>query len=339
MLVCEAGLSTKDEVTEISGRGVGMDVVRANIERVGGSLGIDTTPGSGTRILVNVPLTLSIVPSLLLRCGGQTFAIPRSYVEEVVRVDADDIKIDTMGGAQVAVLREGRFPVVCLADVLGLQRTGDAASRMLVLIRLVGGDIFALAIDEVDNLEELVIKPIAPALMDTGLYVGTAQLDNGRAMLMLDVSGIARSAGILREVDYLARDARQRDEADAEIERVQALVFECLDGLRSAAPLADVGRIERILPQSVRRDEHGTHVVVDGTVMQIEIAANTALPDGRFECLRYADAKGERLYPVRRVVDICAVPADEFATGTLVLAGEIVRVKSLGRALGQQEKA
>ena len=339
MLVCQAGLSTKEEVTEISGRGVGMDVVRANIERVGGSLGIDTTPGSGTRMLVNVPLTLSIVPSLLIRSGGQTFAIPRSYVEEVVRVDAEDVEMGTMGGADVAILREGRFPVVSLAEALELDWAEDSASRMLVLIRLVGGDIFALAIDEVDNLEELVIKPIAPALMATGLYVGAAQLDNGRPMLMLDVSGIARSVGLLRDVDYLSRDNQHRQDADVEIERVQALVFEDMDRLGSAVALDQVCRIERILPEKVRRDAKGTHVLVDGEILPIDLPDGQDLPEGRFECLRFTGEGGERLYPVRKVLDICAVPATEFRSGTIILSDEIVRVQNLGRAIGQQEKA
>ena len=191
-LICAPGLSTASEVTAVSGRGVGMDVVRANIEKIGGSLLIDSTPGSGTRMMLNIPLTLSIVPSLTIGVDNQTFAIPRSYVEEIVRTAGEEMDSAQIGGRQFITLRGQRIACVGLDEILGLESSCPPEARLYVLIRLVGGDIFGLAVDAIHNHEELVVKPIAPVLMACGFYVGTTQLDDGSPVPMLDVSGVGQ---------------------------------------------------------------------------------------------------------------------------------------------------
>src|SRR5690606_15332257 len=139
-----------------------MDVVRANIEKIGGSLTIDSTPGSGTRMMLNVPLTLSIVPSLTIGVAGHTFAIPRSYVEEIVRASSEELDRAQIGGGDFLTARGQRTACIGLAAVLGLNSGPPREARLYVLIPLVGGDTFGLAADAIHNHEELVVKPSAP---------------------------------------------------------------------------------------------------------------------------------------------------------------------------------
>src|SRR6478735_1515365 len=143
-LVYEAGLSTAESVTSISGRGVGMDVVRANIEKFGGTLEIESLPGEGTRFLICVPLTLSILPSLTVEAGGQTFAIPRSYVEEIVSTAGGQLEFAQVGERRYLTFRDRRLACVSLDDALGL---GEKEASLFVILRLGWGDLYALAVD------------------------------------------------------------------------------------------------------------------------------------------------------------------------------------------------
>jgi two-component system chemotaxis sensor kinase CheA len=236
-LICEPGLSTAKQVTAVSGRGVGMDVVRANIEKIGGSLMIDSTPGSGTRMMLNIPLTLSIVPSLTIGIGKQVFAIPRSYVEEIVRNSGEEMDSTQIGGREFITVRGQRIACVGLDEILRLESSYPPEARLYVLIRLVGGDLFGLAVDAIHNHEELVVKPIAPVLMACGFYVGTTQLDDGSPVPMLDVSGVARSAGMIREVkDRSLRKERRHERPDERV-LAPALLFRGFDGRERAVEM------------------------------------------------------------------------------------------------------
>ena len=119
-LIFEAGLSTAKQVTAISGRGVGMDVVRSNVERIGGIVEVDSRLGEGTRMTLRVPLTLTIIPALTVSIGGQHFAIPRSAIDEIVRANGESVTLENLGGAGIATIRGRRVPEIALADVLGL---------------------------------------------------------------------------------------------------------------------------------------------------------------------------------------------------------------------------
>src|SRR4051812_8052699 len=178
-LIFEAGLSTANQVTAISGRGVGMDVVRSNIERIGGIVEVDSKFGEGTRMTLRVPLTLTIIPALTVSIAGQHFAIPRSAIDEIVRANGESVRLERLGGAGVATIRGRRVPQVSLADILGLESQVDEIDRTLIVLRLSGGDVYALSVDRIHDHEELVVKPAAPAVMATGLYAGTTLADDG----------------------------------------------------------------------------------------------------------------------------------------------------------------
>ena len=199
-LIFEAGLSTANAVTAISGRGVGMDVVRSNVERIGGIVEVDSAVGRGTRMTLRVPLTLTIIPALTVSIGDQHFAIPRAAIEEIVRANGSSVTLERIGGAGIATIRGRRVPEISLADVLGLDSAMSDLERTLVVIKPAGGDLFALAVDRIHDHEELVVKPAAPAVMATGLYAGTTLADDGSPILLFDPAGLAEVGGIKFEL-------------------------------------------------------------------------------------------------------------------------------------------
>ncbi|TVV71600.1 chemotaxis protein CheA [Sphingomonas solaris] len=243
-LIFAPGLSTAETVTTLSGRGVGMDVVRANVERIGGQVEVDSRPGRGSRMTLRVPLTLSIIPALTLGAGDCHFAMPRAAIEEIVGTAGDRVRIETLGGSETATIRGRRLPLVRLGALMGLGEAegapGDAAGvpPILMLLRPAGGSVFALGVDAVYDHEELVVKPAAPAMMACGLYAGTALPDNGQPMLLLDPGGIARAAG----VPLLPGDPEAAPD-DVPVETVPALLFRDTDGTARGVRLAVVERV------------------------------------------------------------------------------------------------
>src|SRR3954469_11227379 len=243
-LVFTPSLSTAEQVTAISGRGVGMDVVRANIERIGGVIDIDSRPQQGVRLSIRVPLTLTIIPALTISAGGQVFAVPRSAIDEILRVGA--IRIDHVGASEIATVRGRRVPLVGLATLLGI--TADVADedQRIVLLKPAGGEVYALAVDAVHDHEELVVKPAAPAVMAAGLYAGTTLADDGSPILLLDPSGMAKCAGIdfsENDIDRALHSGAAESEAALE---TSLLLFRTREGARRAVPVALVERIEDV---------------------------------------------------------------------------------------------
>ncbi len=233
-LIFEAGLSTAKEVTAISGRGVGMDVVRSNIERIGGIVEVDSTVGVGTRMTLRVPLTLTIIPALTVSVAGQSFAIPRSAIDEIVRANGESVILEKVGGAGVATIRGRRVPEIALSDVLGLHSEIPEQDRSLVVLRPAGGDVYALAVDRIHDHEELVVKPAAPAVMATGLYAGTTLADDGSPILLFDPAGIAQVGGIKLETYERASRIAEAPVCESANE-TPVLLFRGLDGAPARA--------------------------------------------------------------------------------------------------------
>ena len=247
-LIFAPGLSTAEAVTAISGRGVGMDVVRANIERVGGGIEVDSTPGHGARVTLRVPLTLTIIPALTVAVGAQQFAIPRSSIEEIVHAADDAVEIVRLGGAMLATVRERRLPCLPLAQVLGLASAVADAAHTLIVLRLAGGERFVLAVERLLDHEELVVRPVAPAVMATGLYAGTTLTDDGRPILLLEVAGLAAAGGLALEPQDRRAPARPAAEEPA---GPPVVLFIGLDGRRRAMRMAIVERIEEADPAAI----------------------------------------------------------------------------------------
>ncbi|MGN6821145.1 MAG: chemotaxis protein CheA [Sphingomonas sp.] len=304
-LIFEPGLSTKDEVTAISGRGVGMDVVRANIEQIGGRIDLINSRGRGLRILIHVPLTLSIIPAIVIGISGQRFAVTRQAIEEIVHVGGDAIRVDLLGDTPAATVRDRRMPLVDLAALLGLREAAPASADMLAIISANGGS-FAVAVDSVLDHEELVIKPASPAVMATGIYAGQTLPDSGSPMLLLDCAGVAAAAGI-----NFARDAAiEEDEAIEEgLAAADALLFDDLDGRRRAVPLAIVDRVETVDAANARFSGGRMRLLIDGRIIPLAALGET---EGHAELavLRIKDGDAEIAYAIAEPVDIVAIPSD-----------------------------
>src|SRR5574338_824328 len=309
-LIFEAGLSTAREVTAISGRGVGMDVVRSNVERIGGIVEVDSTPGKGTRMTLRVPLTLTIIPALTVSIGNQHFAIPRSAIDEIVRANGESVTLERLGGAGVATIRGNRMPEVSLSDVLGLKSEVDENDRRLIVLRPAGGDVYALAVDRIHDHEELVVKPAAPAVMATGLYAGTTLADDGSPILLFDPAGLAEVGGVHLEAQERASRIAGGGAASAAAKATPVLLFHGLDGSRRALRLAVVERIEEVAVAAVRPAAGQLRVQVGDSILPLAGADGIQLSGDRVRVFRLNDGMHEIAYAFREVVDFAEIDND-----------------------------
>jgi two-component system chemotaxis sensor kinase CheA len=315
-MIFEPGLSTAAEVTSLSGRGVGMDVVRANVERIGGLVDVDSRAGEGVTLTLRVPLTLTIIPALTVAAAGQSFALPRSAIEEIVRVKGGAARIEKLGGARVVTLRGRRLPLVSLPDLVGAKGAPQEA-QSLVVLRPAGGGTFALAVDDVHDHEELVVKPASPLVMAAGLYAGTTIADDGRPVLLLDPPGLAGRARVTPAAD----EAESEPDSSAEAARMQSwLLCNTLSGVRRLVPVSAVERIEDVPPEAVAATAGRLHVTLGDAILPLEGCRE--VPDRPLRLLRLTDGAGEIAYAVAEVADIVR------------LAPEIVPAAGPGEALG-----
>ena len=331
-LIFEAGLSTAKEVTSISGRGVGMDVVRANVERIGGVVDVDSKLGQGVRFTLRVPLTLTIIPALTVSAGGQTFAIPRSAIEEIVRSRNDSVRVEALGGSHVASIRGKRIPLTWLADVLGVAPEVSASEQSFIVLKPAGGDVYALGVDVVHDHEELVIKPAAPVVMATGLYAGTTLADDGSPILLLDPSGIAARAGLLLDQNELEKLAARPHAPETRQQGTQALLFRTIYGAKRVIPLAVVERIEDVLPDAIKLSAGRLHVAIGDEILPLA-GCGDQVPAHRIRILRLSDGTSEVAYGFADVADLVSLSGEMNpaagpgeVSGVTLIGGEQVEV-------------
>ncbi|WP_293678262.1 hybrid sensor histidine kinase/response regulator [uncultured Phenylobacterium sp.] len=241
-----AGFSTADAVTAVSGRGVGMDVVRTNIEKIGGAIEVSSVEGQGARFTIRIPLTLTIVSALIVECCGERFAMPQSSVVELVSAsDGSGRNIEYIDGAAVLRLRDRLLPLVSLQALLGLDAGPTTASEPCIVVARVGSFTFGIVVDRVFDTEEIVVKPVATVLRHLKLYSGATILGDGAVILILDFKGISLETG----AGQVASGALQDDDlpaATAAEKKPAILVFRSADGALKATPLGSVARIEEI---------------------------------------------------------------------------------------------
>jgi two-component system chemotaxis sensor kinase CheA len=251
-LIFHPGLSTAEQITSVSGRGVGMDVVRTQIERIGGTVELSSRRGSGTSVRIKIPLTLAIVSALVVEAGGLPFAIPQLGIVELVRLGAEDQhRIEKIHDKAVFRLRNRLLPLVGLDEVLGLERNRGEAEDVNIVVVQVGDEQFGLIVDEVFDTEEIVVKPVGQLLKSVPLYQGITILGDGRVIMILDVAGLAASFGGIGG-QSTERDA-QAEGVDDEAGTTSLLLFESQPGTMMAVPLSLVARLEEFPRSAIER--------------------------------------------------------------------------------------
>lgn len=240
------GFSTAEAVTNVSGRGVGMDVVRSNIERIGGQVDISSDEGKGSTIRIKIPLTLAIIPALTVSCAGERFAIPQVVLVELVRVDADNRKlVEQIAGAYFYRLRGNLLPLLSLSGQLGLGKGAfEDSDGFIFAVVKADEQSFGIVVDEVHDTEEIVVKPLGKQLKNLTVFAGATVMGDGSVALILDVLGLAKRAGVNQSLrDKATEVIAERDAAEAR-ERTALLVVRVQDDYQVAFPLAAVHRLE-----------------------------------------------------------------------------------------------
>ena len=247
--IFKAGFSTAAKVTSVSGRGVGMDVVRTNIEKIGGTIEMKSKLGRGSTFIIKIPLTLAIVSALIVESSGERFAIPQISVVELVRASANsEHRIEHVHGTPVLRLRNRLLPLVNLERLLQLDTEKDAATGIdaFIVVTQVGTYTFGIMVDRVFDTEEIVVKPVAPILRHLSLFSGNTILGDGSVIMILDPNGIATATGEMTSMS----DSPMSDQGAAQTARgedkITLLVFRAGQGGPKAVPLSLVARLEEI---------------------------------------------------------------------------------------------
>lgn len=260
-LIFLPGFSTAEKITNISGRGVGMDVVRSNIERIGGAVDVGSTFGRGTSFTIKIPLTLAIIPALIVTSGTNRYAIPQVNLRELVRVEASasNRNLERLQGAEFYRLRGKLLPLVYLNRQLDLTGNTAPSSEVLniVVVKAENGQ-FGLVVDEIHDTEEIVVKPLGRMLKTVPVFAGATIMGDGQVALILDLLGLGRAAQITKRESLASQ--QELSAAAAQEPRSKLLVFQLSNGRRAAVPLEEVNRLEEF-PAS-KLEQAGQHSVV-----------------------------------------------------------------------------
>jgi two-component system chemotaxis sensor kinase CheA len=249
-LIFLAGFSTAEKVTNISGRGVGMDVVKTNIEKIGGVIDLESELGRGTTFKIRIPLTLAIVPALIVTSGGERFAIPQVNLLELIRVNEEqrNAAIEYVHSHPVYRLRGKLLPIVYLNQELRL----TATARVLNIVVLQAGQHqFGLVVDQINDTQEIVVKPLDKVLQDIPVFAGATIMGDGRVALILDILGIAQRAHIISDSHDQGGSARLHADQHLKAEIQTLLLVRSPGNGRLAIPLAPVSRLEEFEPDQV----------------------------------------------------------------------------------------
>ena len=336
--VFKPGFSTADNVSAVSGRGVGMDVVRSNIEQIGGTIELSSKQGQGSKFTVKIPLTLAIVSALIVECAGERFAVPQLSVVELVRAKSgSENTIERIKNTPVLRLRDRLLPLVNLKDLLKLhdhaaaqsnghggdgeaQQQGSATkteSDGFIVVSQVGTYHFGIIVDQVYDTEEIVVKPVAKILRNIPLFSGNTILGDGRVVMILDPNGVASASGdvTLAEGEQATLD---KHEGATDEEAVSMLVFNAVDKSPKAVPLALISRLEEVDLQNVEYSNGQRVIQYRGHLMPL-IQMDGAPPlgdEGNKPVLVFSDQDRTMGLVVDEIVDIVEEPMNVELTDT-----------------------
>ncbi len=281
-LIFAAGFSTAEKVTNVSGRGVGMDVVRTNIEKIGGSVDIQSVPGKGTTLRVKIPLTLAIIPALIITTAGERYAIPQVNLLELVRLDGAEAKksIELIQGAPVYRLRGNLLPLVSLNDELKVTKEEESDAVNIVVLHADERQ-FGLVVEGISDTEEIVVKPLGKQLKGISAFSGATIMGDGKLALILDVMGLAQKARVIAEHQdkSLSKESASQGVGG---DRQTLLIFGLEKDDRIAIPLSEVARLEEFRRSDVERSGDQDVVQYRGEIMPL-IYLKEALNTGDVE--------------------------------------------------------
>jgi two-component system chemotaxis sensor kinase CheA len=251
--IFRAGFSTASTVTAVSGRGVGMDVVKTNIEKIGGSIELKSEPGRGTSFTIKIPLTLAIISALIVEAAGERFAVPQISVVELVRArhkpDGTSPAIERINGTPVLRLRDRLLPLVSLNGLLRLDTAEQETDSAYVVVTQIGASQLGIIVDRVFDTEEIVVKPVAPILRHITMFSGNTILGDGSVIMILDPNGIARATGIGASGESKAVGAAAGGAHSAGLTAM--LLFRSGGAQPMAVPLGLVARLENFPREAI----------------------------------------------------------------------------------------
>lgn len=311
-LVFQPGFSTAAAVTNISGRGVGMDVVRTNIERIGGVVDLTSFQGRGSTLRIKIPLTLAIIPALVVTCGRGRYAIPQVSLLELVRLEGEQIqkRVESIRGAPVYRLRGRLLPLVKLHEQLKVAPSSDGDTMNIVILQADGRQ-FGLVVDAINDTEEIVVKPLGKHMKGIPAFAGATIMGDGKVALILDVLGLARSARVVTERGERALEQTAEAEVHTDDQKRTLLLVQAGTRGRMAIPLSDVARLEELPQDSIEWTGAKQVVQYRGKIMPLvwlsEELGRPRLesePDVPLQVVVYADAEQPMGIVVDRILDI-----------------------------------
>ena len=347
------GFTTVAAVSAVSGRGVGMDVVEANIRRLGGTIALSSALGQGTVFTIRIPLTLAIVSAFIVEARGERFALPQACVAELVRTRAPgdaagpaSPAIEALDGRPMLRLRDALLPVAHLGDLLELPPAGEApgSAGSIVVVISVGGATLGLVVDRVFDTEEIVVKPVAPLLRHIAMFGGATILGDGSVIMILEPSGIARPLGLLGGAGQRDRPAASPCHPERSGDLTAMLLFRAAPGAApSAVPLGLVARIENMGADQVEMSSGRAVVQYRGRLMPlIEADPGRLLTQATAPVLVFADRGRAMGLVVHEIVDVVE---EKFVIelsagrpgllGSAVIAGRVTEVIDAGHWLLQ----
>jgi two-component system, chemotaxis family, sensor kinase CheA len=278
-LIFLPGFSTAEKITSVSGRGVGMDVVKTNIEKIGGTVDVHSRNGAGTTVRMKIPLTLAIIPALIVSSGGDRYAIPQISLLELVRLDGEHAKksIELIQGTPVYRMRGRLLPLVYLNRELKIEREENdkennkdpVAQAVSIVVLQADGRQFGLVVNDINDTEEIVVKPLSKQLKGVKIFAGSTIMGDGRVALILDVLGLAQAANVVGENRAQALAENETPVASAKNQKQTMLVFQCGEDGRMAMDLSLVARLEEFKPEVIEKGGGGHVVQYRGQIMPL----------------------------------------------------------------------
>jgi two-component system, chemotaxis family, sensor kinase CheA len=352
-LIFLPGLSTAEKITNVSGRGVGMDVVKTNLEKIGGTIDIQSQLGKGTTLKIKIPLTLAIIPALIITSAGERYAIPQISLLELVRLEGDEARkgIESIHGAPVYRLRGNLLPLAYLNHELGLESAAPGDQDVINIVVLHADDRqFGLVVDAVNDTEEIVVKPLGKQLKGIATFAGATIMGDGRVALILDVLGLAHRAKVISEVREraLVEDNAARERAASENRQTLLLLRSQGDG-RIAVPLNLVTRLEEFPRSALEKTGNQTVVQYRDSILPLvrvsdllqERRRKTRGPqeapaDAPVQVVVYSDQERSIGLVVERILDIVdediskqQAASRDGILGTVVIQGRVTELLDL----------